>query len=133
MKWPLILLALFIPTPTYAEDYCDSAKTTYDMNECGDIHYGMEDKAMSIIYEKLILKAKQDDKNHMINNMSREKNLREAQRAWIKFRDENCEYEAMHIAYEGTMGGQILRGCLSGMSKERGLELQKMLKLQEAH
>ena len=126
--WSITICVLLIlpTTPLQARDYCDHADNAAEFRECGDIYYQMEDKAMTIIYQKLIKLLKAEDVDHMINNMSREEHLRKSQRAWIKFRDENCDAYSTIIGYGGTIMMDLYQGCITSMTKERALELNSL-------
>ncbi len=52
--------------------------------------------------------------------------LRDAQRAWIKWRDAKCAFE--HGRYEGgTGGGPAMAGCLMTTTATRALELRTLV------
>lgn len=56
--------------------------------------------------------------------------LRNAQRAWIGFRDQQCRYESS--AVEGGSAQPMVRaGCLARMSTERTRDLRRLAQCQE--
>jgi len=50
--------------------------------------------------------------------------LRVAQRAWVRFRDTNAEFQAS-LAQGGTLGPLLKVGSLTEMTKARASELKK--------
>lgn len=135
MQKPLLLASvIFVAVSGNAkatDDYCKNADDAVEFRECGDVYYQMEDKGMTVIYERLIKLLSEQDSEHMVNKISRSENLRESQRAWIKFRDENCEASATALGYGGTIYSDLYQGCMTSMTKERGLELNNLLSLAE--
>lgn len=133
MRALLVALILLGPFSSHAEDYCDSVSDNAELIDCGHTLHAREDAAMTIIYNKLIKKYQLEDKEYPIDGISRsgsrEESLRESQRAWIKYRDKNCAYETLVLGGGGTMSGSLEWGCLTGITKSRALELQKMLNM----
>lgn len=114
-----------------AEDYCDNVSNNAELTNCGQILHAREDAAMTLIYKQLIESFKQEDKDSPINGVSRsgsrEEALREAQRAWINYRDKDCAYESLVLGNGGTISSSLQWGCLATLTKNRAIELQKML------
>lgn len=99
---------------------CDDASTTADMVECGSADYKAEDKRLNTAYRALVKKLETDQNDAA-------KLLVEAQRAWIKFRDANCNFEAASMASGGTLEPVLRLGCLAGTTKARTQELKAQL------
>jgi len=55
--------------------------------------------------------------------------LRDAQRAWIKFRDNNCDFEAREDPGMGSGWAISYYACLSEMTRERAEYLERWYKL----
>jgi uncharacterized protein YecT (DUF1311 family) len=56
--------------------------------------------------------------------------LRDAQRAWIGFRDQQCRYEASAVA-GGSAQPMVRSGCLERMTRERTAELRRLAQCEE--
>jgi uncharacterized protein YecT (DUF1311 family) len=135
-RWSLAMtiMCLFLLTNTAnagESGYCDTANNTIELNKCGKIYWKREDTALQIIYDDAIEELKTEDNESPIigpsRTGSRENKLREAQRAWVKFRDLHCQSETLITGGGGTISGQIEFGCLTAITKERALEIQKLL------
>jgi len=117
----LLLFGLFLltaentssaQTPTQAEALCKDAKTQREMNECLAAAYQKADEELNVFYSSLRKK---------IGEVSFKK-LQEAQRAWLKYRDANCEADS--ALYEGGSIQSAMRsGCLERVTRGRIAEL----------
>ncbi len=56
--------------------------------------------------------------------------LRDAQRAWITFRDQQCRYEASGVR-GGSAFPMVQSGCLARLSTERTRDLRRLGQCQE--
>lgn len=109
----LILRAVFgslflIIWPSIAAADCDG--TQAEMNRCADQQYRKQDQRLNAVYKKL-------DKTP---------ELVRAQRAWIAFRDAECEWAVAE--YEGgSIVPMAYSYCLAGMTEERVKTLERVL------
>ncbi len=85
--------------------------STPEMVECLMAQHAHWDKELTIAYQEAMRNAPPAQK----------KELREAERAWIKYRDANCAYYA---AGEGTIARIDAAACLRDMTERRALELK---------
>ena len=94
----------------------DSALTQAAMNECADAEFAAADKEMASVYQRLMrtpdatFKAK----------------LREAQRAWLKFRD--AHVESIYPDPQHRWYGSVRPMCVAILLKELTVERTKQLK-----
>ena len=95
---------------------CNNPQTTVNMRICADREYQTADKKLNQIYRQLQAKLSRNQKQRMTN----------AQLAWIKFRDANCDYERGQFE-GGTMASHIGISCLADMTEKRTKELQEYL------
>lgn len=96
---------------------CNNAQTQAAINECTNLSYQNADKKLNRVYQQLLSTLES----------SRKQKLIATQRAWIKFRDTNCEFE--RSAYEGgSIAPSIYSGCLENTTKLRTQQLQEYLK-----
>lgn len=98
---------------------CNSPQTTVDMTICADREYQTADRKLNQIYQQLQAKLSRNQKQRMTN----------AQLAWIKFRDANCDYERGQFE-GGTIANPTGISCLADMTKKRTKELENYLQMQ---
>ncbi|HST52974.1 MAG TPA: lysozyme inhibitor LprI family protein [Pyrinomonadaceae bacterium] len=98
-----------------AKSPCYDARTQLEMNECADKQFQAADAELNRVYKQLVSKAENDPK------------LKTAEVSWLKYRDDNCAYEAS--MYEGgSMQPMVYSFCLERMTKARTAELGVQLK-----
>ena len=101
-----------------SQDPCTDAQTTAEMRDCTGKEYKQADAELNRVYKQLM--SKLEDEGHKTA-------LKNAQQAWIRYRDTNCEYES-YLNRGGTIYSVIHTGCLTRMTKERTTELREVLK-----
>lgn len=114
--------ALLIAAGAQAEDYSptytqcmDKASSTLAMGACIQAETQLQDDRLNWVYKQLMAKL----------DSQQQKDLREVQRTWMKYRDGNC-------AFHGKLSnGSIYRiegaMCEMDMSKDRAAELERVL------
>ena len=101
-----------VPGQTNVPAVCKEMKTQREMNECLASAYGDADRDLNALYASV--KARLDPV--AIGN------LQVAQRAWIRYRDSDCEAEAG--LYEGgSIQPAVRSGCLERVTRARIAEL----------
>ena len=113
-----IFLACFLFTGPSASgqasvpEVCKDRKTQREMNECLASAYGDADSDLNALYTSVKSKL----------HPAAVTKLQEAQRAWIRYRDSDCEAEAG--LYEGGSIQPAVRwGCLERVTRARIAEL----------
>jgi uncharacterized protein YecT (DUF1311 family) len=95
---------------------CNNAQTQAEINQCAQLSYQNADKKLNQVYKQLIPTLSASRKQKLIN----------AQLAWIKFRDTNCDFE--RSAYQGgTVAPAVYFGCLEQTTQQRTQQLQEYL------
>ena len=119
MKNKLITIAIcgcalwaMTAVPSAAQN-CNNPATTRDMVECQAMEYQAADDELNSAYQNV--RADQDQTGRII--------LRDAQRAWIKYRDAECNRHA-DFARGGTIASTIKLSCLTQMTAQRTQELR---------
>jgi uncharacterized protein YecT (DUF1311 family) len=117
----IVLLLIFSGTtfsrPVLAQ--CDQAGTTADITRCMSNEYEKADADLNRIY-KLAFKGL-DEKEA--------ENLKKAQRAWIIYRNAQCDAE--YAKWDGGSGGPAAHlGCLARLTRLRTRELHKTYRFQ---
>jgi uncharacterized protein YecT (DUF1311 family) len=119
-----ILLALLLsfaaaPAPAQrraAKDPCRDPQSQAEVNMCAGEKFKAADAELNRVYKRLVSKLADDEGQ-------REK-LKAAETAWLKYRDDNCEYEASFFD-GGSMRPLILSSCFERMTKARTAELKE--------
>ena len=109
------LLALAPAALPAQEIDCAEAVTTVEINWCGEQAWMAADGALNAAYADAIALAREIDAEGTGNS---EETLREAQRAWVAFRDAACEAEAQPFS-PGSIMGAITYGCLERLTLAR--------------
>lgn len=86
------------------------------MNLCAEQRYARADAALNRTYSRN-LKAQPDD--------AARQRLRDAQRAWISYRDKDCAVEAGPRETAGSIWPLQYYGCLERHTTRRTMELQQ--------
>jgi len=119
-------LAIFALTgPALADERpdCIDPQTQMEMTYCASVDYEDADADLNALWPDIVAAAKSNDE--YVADMARERGvsttleaLRDAQRAWIKFRDAQCEYEAYEV-FGGTAQSMVGSLCLARLTRER--------------
>jgi uncharacterized protein YecT (DUF1311 family) len=109
-----LLLMLFIfATGTAARAQCEEAKSTLQINECFAKELKKADAELNTVYRLALKKLEADDAAL----------LRKAQRAWLAYRDAQCEAE--HALWGGGTGGPAAwMSCKLGLTSQRTAEIR---------
>lgn len=101
---------------------CGDEATQAGMNKCAADQLKIADAALNKIYQQIVHRLG-DDADTL-------KLLRDAQRAWVDFRDKHCAFAA-----SGVDGGSVYPfihdGCLAGLTERRTKELDAFLHCEE--
>jgi uncharacterized protein YecT (DUF1311 family) len=117
----VVLAASILPLSSFANAQnpkinCSNAKTTVEMKYCSQQSYAAADKKLNQVYKQVQSTLKGEQKQLLTSG----------QQAWIKFRDNNCDFEVYNN--RGGTGYEIFRnGCLEGLTQERTKHLQNYL------
>jgi len=98
-------------------DPCAHPLTQFDMNQCAGKAYRAADATMNQVYRKLVALLDEEEKAQ----------LKEAQTAWLKYRDTNCDFAGDQFK-GGSMRPLIQASCLGDMTKRRTTELRTQIK-----
>src|SRR5947209_20191137 len=122
---PCLLLVLLLLSAAFAKTQkkrqtqpCENASTQYEADECAHKEYVAADAELNRAYN--LLATKLDDAEQRAQ-------LKTAELAWIKYRDENCTFEGLFYK-GGTMRPMIESFCLAHVTKVRAAELREQLK-----
>jgi uncharacterized protein YecT (DUF1311 family) len=96
---------------------CANAETQAEMNNCAGREYKTADAVLNQIYRQFVSMLNDEEKSQ----------LKEAQTAWLKYRDTNCDFFADQYK-GGSMRPMILGYCLADMTRNRTTELRGQIK-----
>jgi uncharacterized protein YecT (DUF1311 family) len=119
----LSLIAAATASIAQAAEGCDAPGLSQaELNECYGNGYKKVDVELNALYRQITARLK-DDK-------ATTKLLIAVQRAWIAFRDAECDFSASGVS-GGSAYGMILAICLDTLTGKRIDDLKKYLKCQE--
>jgi uncharacterized protein YecT (DUF1311 family) len=119
---PALLLSLTLLAAAPAQkrapsDPCADPQSQAEMNMCAAKKFKEADAALNRVYSELASKLEADARAR----------LKTAEVSWLKYRDDNCEYEA--AGFEGgSMQPLIRSSCYERMAKARTEELRGQIK-----
>ena len=120
-----IFVALMLPSFAVAQrkknpQPCANAQSQGEMNVCWGNEYKKADVVLNQVYRQLLTKLDETEKAQ----------LKEAQTAWLKYRDANCDFVADQYK-GGTMRPMIHAICLTDVTNNRTAELKTQIKDRE--
>jgi uncharacterized protein YecT (DUF1311 family) len=116
----LFMLAMFSVAPAQKPtkpEPCADAQSQAEMNICWGKEYKAADATLNQVYRELVAKLDDEQKAQLKN----------AQTAWLKYRDLNCEFVADQYK-GGSMRPMIAAICLADMTHNRTTELKNQIK-----
>ena len=115
MKLYTGMMLLLLANGAYALD-CQNAMTQRDMNQCAYLDFQKEDKVLNQLYQR----------HRATLSNERKTQLKEAQQAWLRFRDLSCDYEA-DFYVGGSIAPMVKSACLIAQTKNRIVDLNHYL------
>ncbi|PDT84617.1 lysozyme inhibitor LprI family protein [Sinorhizobium sp. BJ1] len=130
---PAIGLLLIVATSAFAQEQpevdCQKAVTQMDLNICAGQEYGAADAELNKTYREAIAVMQETDRelgDIDAAYVGAVEALKEAQRAWIGYRDGQCELAGFE-ARGGSMEPMLVSGCLAELTRKRTAELKELL------
>jgi len=105
----------------HREHDCDAPMAQMDMNACAAIDFERADAELNAAWREVIAGAREADREIDRDHDRRpasEAKLREAQRAWIVFRDAHCTYDS-YESRGGSMEPMLYHGCRAALTRAR--------------
>jgi uncharacterized protein YecT (DUF1311 family) len=119
-----LALALALPASAQQVD-CSNAITQLDLNNCAAQDWEEADARLNEVYAETLAVLQEADASYPISGDSEEDRLRAAQRAWIAYRDANCD-SAGYPMRGGSAEPLLTYGCLRRMTEDRIAELKAL-------
>ncbi|MCJ8055234.1 lysozyme inhibitor LprI family protein [Shinella curvata] len=120
------LLSASVSAAQEADIDCENAMTQMEMNICADRDYKDADVALNAAYKKALSAARETDddvRDLGENYVGAVDALKRAQRAWIGYRDGQCEFAGFG-ARGGSMEPLLVSSCLADLTRKRTDELK---------
>ena len=114
----LFVFLFFVPSALGQEKKppCSDFDTQTEMNICAGKEYKAADASLNLVYQQLVKMLEPEEKSQ----------LKEAQTAWIKYRDTNCVFVADQ--YKGGSIRPMIYGlCLADVTRNRTSELKTQI------
>ena len=112
MKRFFFLLVFLVPSCAFAQ--CKDSVSTKDMQDCLDAEWKKSDTELNHAYQDAMKKLKPDAVDV----------LKRAQRAWVTYRDAQCEAE-YKVWQGGTAAGVAMTQCKVTLTERRTKEIQE--------
>ncbi|RCW28046.1 uncharacterized protein YecT (DUF1311 family) [Ciceribacter lividus] len=126
----VLLSGLAFAAPAAAEDEpevdCENAMTQFDMNVCSQQDYEKADKELNAQWAKTKKVMADWDAELDAENKGAVESLVGAQRAWIQYRDNQCDAVGYSV-WGGSMYPMIVSSCLADLTRKRTEELKSMV------
>ncbi len=126
------LAAAMICGPAFAQNNsdepkidCAKAEAQTDLNICAALDFDTADKALNVQYKKTRAAMVAIDADLDKDMKGAEKALIKAQRAWVDYRDGECEAQGFQ-ARGGSMEPMLVSGCKADLTKKRTKELKDL-------
>jgi len=103
-------------------DECDDAVDQLTLNACADQAFRKADEELNAVYKKL--------QSRKMDDAQAGKLLIAAERAWVAFRDAECEFDAAD-SIGGSIYPMIYSGCLERLTKARIEQFDRYLRCEE--
>ena len=124
MRLPILLCLLgMLPTSAALAQECDRAdESQMGMNICANEDYQAADAKLNKTYGEIMKRLSDDADGRKL--------LQAAQRAWIAFRDAECDFSTAD-SKDGSVYPMLVSGCLVGLTEARTEQLGGYLKCEE--
>ena len=121
-RWIATLALLACPLAPSRADECPAAKTQLELNECAGRAFDRADGALNASYKSVM--------DRLAGEAGTRTSLVAAQKAWLGFRDGECDFES-----SSTIGGSIhlmiVLQCRTMLTQARTQALRRMLTCEE--
>lgn len=120
----VLLLLLFLPASAVAQSVdCANTSIQLELNYCAEQDWQAADADLNRVYKDTMAAMKAMDQSLPPELRGAAETLRDAQRAWITFRDKNCNL-AGYPMRGGSAEPLLIYGCLRQMTLDRTAELR---------
>jgi len=124
---PTLVLCLLAVPPAAAQDDidCNNAETQLEMTFCAEKDWQGADAELNAAYKTAMADMKETDSYLPDDLKGAADALRDAQRAWIPYRDKACASYG-YLARGGSMEPQLIYICRAELTRQRIKELKEL-------
>jgi uncharacterized protein YecT (DUF1311 family) len=114
----------FLPASiTLAQDNCKVITSSAQVDQCAEIARKTADVSLNDSYKRLLARFEHQQKHDLEQGKAFKDMAKDAQRAWIKLRDNTCPLEATNIEPGLAAHTTTINNCIARMSVERAAYL----------
>jgi uncharacterized protein YecT (DUF1311 family) len=126
----LFFVASLAPASAFAEsaEPCATQRNTIEINECAAGKLAAKDKELNAAYDKLLKTLAPKYKEDTTDYAAIKEKLVDAQRDWIKFRDNDCDAK-YRLNASGTIRGLVSLNCKIEHTELRTKQLRRWSQL----
>ncbi|KAF0861813.1 lysozyme inhibitor LprI family protein [Pseudomonas sp. LD120] len=106
---------------------CVNISVSEQVERCARQDKELADNALNQSYQALLGRVHTQYPSHMLQEQEYLSKLRNAQRAWIKYRDHTCVLEAFEVEPGKPAHATLINLCVTRLSKERTRYLEQLL------
>ena len=118
----LLAIALAAPLGSATAGECNAAKTQLDLDQCAGATFKTADGTLNSVYKTIMARLKSADETRV--------SLVGAQKAWLAFRDAECDFEAAG-ARGGSIEPMVVAQCRTRLTESRSKALRVFLACEE--
>ena len=104
---------------------CANAETNLAMNECLGKAYPRADKELNAVWKKVMGTISDADYLTPEQRDAWKKELREAQRAWVQFKEHDCNGAVLYEWWGGSGASAAISSCLLSKTEARTKDLKE--------
>ena len=120
----MVVVMIAVAFPVAAAE-CGGNLNQHELNECFDRVYRRADAELNAVYRHLAGNLGASDEGKAYVGL-----LQAAERAWVTFRDQECEFETA-VTRGGSIHPMEVSICLTRLTRERSKELKRQLSCPE--
>lgn len=106
-------------------DPCTNAETNVALNECLGKAYPKADKELNVVWKKVMKTITDADYLTPEQRDAWKKELREAQRAWVQFKEHDCNGAVRYEWWGGSGASAAITSCLLSKTEARTKDLKE--------
>lgn len=106
-------------------DVCASAASNVEMKTCLARAYQHADKQLNVVWKQVLGTVDDADYLTLEQRDAWKKELRAAQRAWVQFKEHDCNGAVLYEWWGGSGAGGAISSCLLGHTEARTKDLKR--------
>jgi len=124
MRLPLMAIAALLMSPATAQAQdCANAQDQATLDQCAGQEFQAADKQLNDAYKQINDRLKDDAETRKL--------LVAAQRAWVAFRDAECQFQGGPTDMAGSVYPMVVSSCKASLTNQRLKDLQGYLNCEE--